>query len=340
MTSDRVLLAHGSGGRMMHELIGRVFLPALTSGYPGLGSEDSAVLTLPAHLGCRIAITTDSYVVSPAFFPGGNIGDLSVNGTVNDLAMSGAIPLYITAGFIVEEGFLFTGLEAVVRSMRQAADIAGVSIVAGDTKVVDRGKADGIFINTAGVGIVPDGINISASGLLPGDRIIVSGTLGDHGMAVMSIREGLSFGSDIRTDSAPLNSLVRDMLAVCPEVHAFRDPTRGGLAATLNEFAASSNVGVVIDESAVPVTDAVRGACELLGLDPMYVANEGKLVASVPAGRADAVLKAMRANPYGKDAAIIGEVIEDHPGKALIKTLIGGTRFLDMPAGEILPRIC
>lgn len=340
MTSERVLLAHGSGGRMMHELIARVFLPALTSGYPGLGSEDSAVLSLPENPGGRIAITTDSYVVSPAFFPGGNIGDLSVNGTVNDLAMSGAIPLYITAGFIVEEGFLFSDLEAVVRSMRQAADIADVSIVAGDTKVVDRGKADGIFINTAGVGIVPDGINITASGLVPGDRIVVSGTLGDHGMAVMSVREGLSFGSDIVTDSAPLGSLVRDMLDVCPEIHAMRDPTRGGLAATVNEFAAASNVGVVLDESAVPVTDAVRGACELLGLDPLYVANEGKLVASVPAGSVDAVLGVMRANPYGKDAAIIGEVTEANPGKALIRTLIGGTRFLDMPAGEILPRIC
>lgn len=340
MTGDRILLAHGSGGRMMHELIDRVFIPALKSRYQGLGSEDSAVLTLPDGNSGRIAITTDSYVVSPAFFPGGNIGDLSVNGTVNDLAMSGAVPLYLTAGFIVEEGFPFSMLEEIVRSMRSAADLAGVCIVAGDTKVVDRGKADGIFINTAGVGTVPAGVDISASGLRPGDRILLSGTVGDHGMAVMSVREGLSFGNTIMTDSAPLGSLVMDMLAVCPAVHALRDPTRGGLAATLNEFAAASGVGVIIDEAAVPVDDAVRGACELLGLDPMYVANEGKLVAAVPEGSAEVVLAAMRANRYGRDAAIIGEVVSEQPGRALIRTLIGGTRFLDMPAGEILPRIC
>jgi hydrogenase expression/formation protein HypE len=336
---ERILLAHGSGGRKMRELIEGVFLPQLGSGYPGIGSEDSAVIDLP-HPGSRLAITTDSYVVTPLFFPGSNIGELAINGTVNDLAMSGAVPLYITAGFIIEEGLALSELGRIVKSMKEAAARSGVTVVAGDTKVVDRGKADGLYINTSGVGLVPDGVNVSSSGLRPGDVLIVSGTLGDHGMAVMSVREGLGFESEIKSDSAPLGGLVKDILDVCPDVHALRDPTRGGLAATLNEFAESSGVGITVDERAIPVTDAVRGACELLGLDPLYVANEGKLVASVPAGRAEAVLGAMRANEYGRNAAIIGEVTGEPVGKVLIRTLICGRRFLDMPAGEILPRIC
>ena len=337
MNYDKILLAHGSGGRMMRELIEGRFLPALTGGYASLGMEDSAVMDFP---GGRIALTTDSYVVNPIFFPGGNIGDLAVNGTVNDLAMSGAVPLYLTTGFIVEEGMPIDQLEEIIRSMKAAADKAGVSIVAGDTKVVDRGKADRLFINTAGVGVVPEGVNISAGGIRPGDCLILSGTLGDHGMAVMSKRAGLGFGSDLVTDSAPLNRLVQEMLAVCPEMHALRDPTRGGLASTLNEFADASKVGILINEAALPVRDSVKGACELLGLDPLYVANEGKLVAAVPRDKADAVLSAMKANEYGKGACIIGEAVADPPGKVLIKTLIGGTRILDMLAGELLPRIC
>jgi hydrogenase expression/formation protein HypE len=340
MKYDKVLLGHGSGGRMMRELIEGLFLPELKGGFGRLGSEDSAVLDLPDGHSGRLAITTDSYVVNPIFFPGGNIGDLAVNGTVNDLAMSGATPLYITVGFIVEEGLPMSELLEIVRSMKQAADKANVSIVAGDTKVVDHGKADRIFINTAGVGLVPDGINITAAALVPGDRIIVSGTIGDHGMAVMSKREGLSFGSEIVSDSAPLNSLVLEMLAVCPEIHALRDPTRGGVASTLNEFASESGVCILLDEKAVPVTDAVRGACEILGLDPLYVANEGKLIASVPQAYADAVLAAMKKNRYGRGSVIIGEVVPEPKGKVLMRTLIGGTRIVDMLSGEQLPRIC
>jgi hydrogenase expression/formation protein HypE len=337
---EKILLGHGSGGRMMRELIGKFFLPALDSGLAGLGVEDSAVVPMPSDAGARLAITTDSYVVNPIFFPGGNIGDLAVNGTVNDLSVAGARPLYITVGFIVEEGLPIDELSLIVRSIREAADKAGVTVAAGDTKVVDRGKADKIFINTTGVGIVPDGVKVSARNLAPGDKLILSGSVGDHGMAVMSVREGLGFEADILTDSAPLNSLVQDMLRVCPEVHAMRDPTRGGLASTLIEFAEESGVGIVIDEKSLPVKDAVRGACEILGLDPLYVANEGKLVASVPAGKADAVLAAMKKNPSGKDSVIIGEVVEEPRAKVLMKTLIGGTRIVDMLSGEQLPRIC
>jgi hydrogenase expression/formation protein HypE len=340
MKHDKVLLGHGSGGRMMRELIEKFFLPELSGGYSRLGSEDSAVLPMPVCGGVRLAITTDSYVVNPVFFPGGNIGDLAVNGTVNDLSMAGANPLYLTCGFIVEEGLPMDELTAIVRSMKEAAVKAGVDIVAGDTKVVDKGKADRIFINTAGVGLVPDGVKITASGVLPGDRIIISGTIGDHGMAVMSKREGLGFESSIVSDSAPLNTLVKDMLAAYPGIHAMRDPTRGGLASTLIEFAEASGVGIVLEEKSIPVNDPVRGACELLGLDPMYVANEGKLVAAVPPEHADAVLAAMKNNPYGKGSVIIGEAVATPPGKVLIKTLIGGTRIVDMLAGEQLPRIC
>jgi hydrogenase expression/formation protein HypE len=337
MTYDKILLGHGSGGRMMRELIEKHFIPVFGNGY-GLGSEDSAVIPAPAST--RVALTTDSYVVNPIFFPGGNIGDLAVNGTVNDLSMSGATPLYITVGFIIEEGFSLSDLGLVIASMKKAADEAGVKIVAGDTKVVDRGKADGIFINTAGFGILPEGISVSPRNIRPGDVIIISGTIGDHGMAVMSKREGLGFEAEIFSDSAPLNSLVKDILSVCPEVRAFRDPTRGGLASTLIEFAEESGTCILISEKTLPVTSAVRGACEILGLDPLYVANEGKLAAAVPPDKADIVLDAMRKNPYGKGAVIIGEVTPSPKGKVLMKTHIGGTRIIDMLAGEQLPRIC
>ena len=324
----------------MRELIEKFFLPTLAGGYGRLGYEDSAVLPLPLSAGDRLALTTDSYVVNPIFFPGGNIGDLAVNGTVNDLAMSGARPMYITCGFIVEEGLPMDELAEIVRSMKEAALTAGVDIVAGDTKVVDKGKADKIFINTAGVGVVPEGINISASAVRPGDKIIISGTIGDHGMAVMSKREGLGFESEIVNDSAPLNSLVADMLKAFPGIHAMRDPTRGGLASTLIEFAESSSVCITLDERSIPVTEPVRGACEMLGLDPMYVANEGKLVAAVPQEHAEAVLAAMMNNVYGRGSVIIGEATDSPAGKVLIKTLIGGTRIVDMLSGEQLPRIC
>ncbi len=337
---EKILLGHGSGGRMMRELIEKFFIPAFSDGNAGLGSEDSAVLDLKIGPGEKLAVTTDSYVVSPVFFPGGNIGDLAVNGTVNDLAMAGARPLYLTTGFIVEEGLPLSELEEIVDSMKEAAETAGVIIVAGDTKVVDRGKADRIFINTSGVGIVPAGVNISSKNLKPGDVIIISGTIGDHGMAVMSKREGLGFETDILSDSAPLNSLVSDILAVCPDVHAFRDPTRGGVTSTLIEFAEGSGVGIVIDEKTLPVTDSVRGACEILGLDPLYVANEGKLIASIPSGSAEAVLEVMKKNRYGVGSTVIGRVVADHPGRVLMKTLIGGTRIIDMLSGEQLPRIC
>ena len=336
--NDKVMLGHGSGGRMMRELVEKHFLPAFGSGGTGLGVEDSAVLPMPT--GGRLAMTTDSYVVSPVFFPGGDIGDLAINGTVNDLAMAGATPLYITCGFIVEEGLPLTDLERIIASMAAAAAKAGVKIVAGDTKVVDRGKADGIFINTSGVGVVPDGVNVSARGVKPGDAIIVSGTIGDHGMAVMSRREGLEFDGEIYSDSAPLNGLVARMLAACPDIHAMRDPTRGGVTSTLVEFAEESKVCIVVDERALPVREAVRGACEILGLDPMLVANEGKLIAAVPKDKAEAVLAAMKEDEFGRDAVIIGEAVVDPPGKVYMKTLIGGTRIVDMLSGEQLPRIC
>lgn len=338
MRDSKVLLGHGSGGRMMRELIEKFFLPAFDSGSAGLGSEDSAVLRMPA--GGRLAITTDSYVVSPYFFPGGNIGDLAVNGTVNDLAVAGATPLYITAGFIVEEGLPLSDLKTIILSMKAAAQAAGVVIVAGDTKVVEKGKADGIFINTTGVGTVPDNIHISSGNLKPGDRLILSGTIGDHGMAVMSKRAGLEFEGNILSDSAPLHSIVADMLALCPEMHAMRDPTRGGLASTLVEFAEESGVCITIDEKLLPVKEPVRGACEILGLDPLYVANEGKLVAAVPHDRAEEVLRAMKRHRLGKDSVIIGEASAAPAGKVLMKTFIGGTRIVDMLSGEQLPRIC
>ena len=332
---DRVLLAHGSGGKLSHDLIEKNFVPAF--GNPLLNKlDDSAVFELSGQL----AFTTDSYTVSPIFFPGGDIGKLAVNGTVNDLAMSGAIPLYLSLSFIIEEGFLIAELEKIVNSVCQAADEAGVKIVAGDTKVVNQGSADKLFINTSGIGIVATGVDISGANAIPGDKVIVSGNLGDHGIAVLSQREGLKFQVPVESDCAPLNKLVAEILATSANIHCLRDPTRGGLATTLNEFARQSQVGIRIEEEGIPINKAVLAACELLGFDPLYVANEGKLVAVVAPSDADKVLARMRQNQYGTEAAIIGEVVNEHPGKVVMKTRLGSSRIVDMPVGELLPRIC
>jgi hydrogenase expression/formation protein HypE len=332
----QIVLGHGSGGKLTAELIQNVFLPAFRNDVLAR-MEDQAVLDID---GARLAFTTDSFVVTPIFFPGGDIGRLAVHGTVNDLAMSGARPRFLAATFILEEGLPLDDLARVVESMRDAAAECGVDIVTGDTKVVDRGKADRLFITTTGIGVLEGDVRISASAARPGDAILVSGTIGDHGMAVMSQREGLSFEGTIESDTAPLHDLVAAMLAASPEIHCLRDPTRGGLATTLNELAAQSNAGMVIDESAIAVTDAVRGACEVLGLDPMYVANEGKLVAVVAREAADLILHAMKTHRYGRDARVIGTVVAEHPGMVIMKTGIGGTRVVDVMFGEQLPRIC
>jgi len=332
---DKVLLAHGSGGKLSHDLIEKNFVPAF--GNPVLNKlDDSAVF----ELGGRLAFTTDSFVVSPIFFPGGDIGKLAVNGTVNDLAMNGAVPLYLSLSFIIEEGFLIAELEKVVNSIHQAADEAGVKIVAGDTKVVNQGSADKLFINTSGIGIVSPGVDISGANAIPGDKVIVSGSLGDHGIAVLSQREGLKFQVPIESDCAPLNKLVAEILETSAGIHCLRDPTRGGLATTLNEFAEQSQVGIRIEEESIPINKAVLAACELLGFDPLYVANEGRLVAVVTPSDADKVLAKMRQNQYGTEATIIGEVVNEHPGKVVMKTRLGSSRIVDMPVGELLPRIC
>jgi hydrogenase expression/formation protein HypE len=332
---DKILLAHGSGGKLSHELIEKSFVKAFSN--PFLAKlDDSAVFDLSG----RLAFTTDSYVVSPIFFPGGDIGKLAVCGTVNDLAMSGAKPLYLSLSFIIEEGLLQSELEQIVDSVQRAAQEAGVEIVTGDTKVVPKGSADKLFINTAGVGIIPEGINISGSNARPGDKVILSGTIGDHGIAVLSQREGLSFSTKLESDCAPLGGLVAEMLNASPSIHCLRDPTRGGLATTLNELAKQSKVSVRIEEEKIPVREEVLGACEMLGFDPLYVANEGKLVAIVPAEDADKVLKAMRKNRYGKNATIIGEVRAEKPGRVVMKTVLGASRIVDMLVGDLLPRIC
>jgi hydrogenase expression/formation protein HypE len=333
---DTIQLAHGSGGKLTAELIERFFLPRF--GNDTLNRlEDQAVLQLPPG---RIALTTDSFVVDPIFFPGGNIGDLAINGTVNDICMSGARPLYLTVAFIIEEGLPLTALHRILLSMEREAGKAGLTVVAGDTKVVNRGSCDKIFINTTGLGMVPEGVNISARNLRPGDKIIVSGTIADHGMAILTSRQGLSFQSQVCSDTASLHDLVAAMLSVTTEIHAMRDPTRGGLAATVNEFAQASRVGIMLDAGAIPVRPEVQGACEILGIDPLYVANEGKLVAAVPAGVADQLLAVMRRHPLGSDAAIIGEVGADNPGLVAMSTILGASRIVDMPVGEQLPRIC
>jgi len=332
---DKILLAHGSGGKLAHELIEKSFVKALAN--PLLARlDDSAVFDLSG----RLAFTTDSYVVSPIFFPGGDIGKLAVCGTVNDLAMSGARPLYLSLSFIIEEGLLQDELDKIVNSVQKAAEEAGVEIVTGDTKVVPRGSADKLFINTAGVGIIAEGVNISGSNARPGDKVILSGTIGDHGIAVLSQREGLSFSTRLKSDCAPLGGLVAEMLNVCPNIHCLRDPTRGGLSTSLNELAKQSKVSIRIEEEKIPVREEVLAACEMLGFDPLYVANEGKLVAIVPAEDADKVLAAMRENNYGKGAAIIGEVRAENPGRVVMKTILGAHRIVDMLVGDLLPRIC
>ncbi|NUM43442.1 MAG: hydrogenase expression/formation protein HypE [Anaerolineales bacterium] len=331
-----IILGHGGGGKLSAELVEHMFVPAFRNeALENLG--DAAVFKVN---GARLAMSTDSFVVRPLFFPGGNIGELAVNGTVNDLSMSGARPLYLSVGFILEEGLPLETLGRIVDSMAAAAKAAGVQLVTGDTKVVDKGHGDGIFINTSGIGLIPDGVNIGPHRAAPGDVVIVSGTIGDHGMAIMSVREGLEFDSPIESDTAALNGLVADMLAAYPDIHVLRDPTRGGVSSTLNEIARSSNVGIMLDETKIPVNQAVRSACELLGLDPLFVANEGKLLAIVPPSGAEAVLAAMKAHPHGQRAAIIGQVVAQHPGMLVARTGIGGTRVISMQIGEQLPRIC
>jgi hydrogenase expression/formation protein HypE len=332
---DKILLAHGSGGKLAHDLIVKSFVSTLDN--PLLAQMDDAAVFDVKH---RLAFTTDSYVVNPIFFPGGNIGKLAVCGTVNDLATSGARPLYLSLALIIEEGLPISDLKIVIDAIKTTADEAGVKIVTGDTKVVNRGSADKLFINTSGIGVIPEGIAISGSNAQPGDKIIISGTIGDHGIAVLSKREGISFKTTLESDCAPLAGMVADMLKASRQIHSLRDPTRGGLATTLNELAEQSKVGMRIEEEAIPVKDAVLGACELLGFDPLYVANEGKMIAVVSAAAADAILKAMRKHKYGKDAAIIGEVIADHPGRVVLKTALGSTRIVDMLVGDLLPRIC
>jgi hydrogenase expression/formation protein HypE len=333
----QVTLAHGGGGRLTHALVERMFLAAFRN--PALEPlHDGAILEVPAG---RLALSTDSFVVSPLFFPGGDIGSLAVHGTVNDLAMCGARPLALTAGFVLEEGLPMDDLWRIVRSMARAARDAGVSVVTGDTKVVDRGKGDGVFINTTGVGMVPEGVDIAPSRARPGDRLLLNGRIADHGIAIMSVREGLAFETTIESDSAALNGLVGTLLdALGGQVHVLRDPTRGGLASATNEIAASAKVGLRLEESAIPLAEQVRGACEILGLDPLYVANEGKVLAIVAPEAAERALALMRAHPLGREAAIVGEVVAEHPGRVMMRSRVGGVRVVDMLSGEQLPRIC
>jgi hydrogenase expression/formation protein HypE len=333
---DTVLLGHGSGGKLSAELVRDLFLPAFTN--PALARlDDQAVVRIN---GARIAITTDSFVVKPLFFPGCDIGSLAVHGTVNDLAMGGATPLFLSAAFIIEEGLAMETLRRVVASLRRAAEAAGVQVVTGDTKVVEKGSGDGLFINTTGIGLVPDDIDFSADRARPGDKVLLSGSLGDHGIAILAQREGLEFESTIQSDSAALHGLVSDMLRVTHNLRCMRDPTRGGLSSALNEIAEQSRVSIELQESTISIREEVRGACELLGLDPLYVANEGKLVAIVPADVADRVLAAMRNNPLGASAQIIGTVTVGYPGLVTMRTTLGTSRIVDMLAGDQLPRIC
>ena len=333
--SDKILLAHGSGGKLAHDLVEKSFLQAFSN--PLLAKlDDSATFDFSG----RLAFTTDSYVVNPIFFPGGDIGKLAVCGTVNDLAMAGSVPLYLSLSFIIEEGLPQEDLMQIVSSVKEAAEEADVQVITGDTKVVDRGTADKLFINTTGVGMIPEGVDISGSKAKPGDKVILSGTIGDHGIAVLSQREGLSFSTQLQSDCAPLNKLVADIIKVSPQIHCLRDPTRGGLATTLNELAKQSKVGIKIEEEKIPVREEVYAACEMLGFDPLYVANEGKLVAIVAPGDAEAILDRMRQNTYGRNAAIIGEVRQEYPGRLVMRTRLGASRIVDMLVGDLLPRIC
>jgi hydrogenase expression/formation protein HypE len=336
LAKGAVDMSHGSGGRAMAQLIGELFQRYLDNALLTLGNDQALFAPPPG----RLVISTDGHVVSPLFFPGGDIGSLAVHGTINDVAMAGARPLYLAAGFILEEGFPLADLARIVESMANAANAAGVPVVTGDTKVVERGKGDGVFITTTGIGVVPDGILISGDRAEPGDAILVSGSIGDHGVAILSKRENLGFETEIRSDSAALHELVAAMIAAVPDIHCLRDPTRGGLATTLNELAHQSGVGMQIREDAIPVGPEVAAACELLGLDPLYVANEGKLIAICPSDQADRLLEAMRAHPLGVASSIIGEVVEDPHRFVQMETGFGGSRIVDWLAGEQLPRIC
>lgn len=344
---ERILLGHGSGGTLSNDLIRRVFVAGL-GGEALAALEDQATIDLhgapgggqAAPDGARLAFTTDSFVVRPIFFPGGDVGTLAVHGTINDLAVGGATPLYLSAAFILEEGLALADLTRIVTSMRAACEATGVALVTGDTKVVDRGKGDQVFITTSGVGLVPAGRTLSIRNARPGDRVLVSGTIGDHGIAIMSVREGIEFDTVLESDTAPLTGLTQAMLHACPDIRCMRDATRGGLASVLNELADASRVGVRIDEAALPLRPEVRAACEMLGLDPLYVANEGKLIAVVPPQDAPVVLAAMRAHPLGAASAEIGQIVADHAGMVVLRSLVGGERVVTMLAGEQLPRIC
>ena len=331
---ERILLGHGSGGKLMYQLIREHFVPE----FELKALNDSAVLKGISK--GKMAFTTDSYVVSPIFFPGGNIGELAVYGTVNDLSMVGAKPLYITSGLILEEGFPLEDLKKILTSMSEAAQKAGVKIVAGDTKVVNKGKGDGIFINTSGIGVIDEGVDVSPLRVKPTDKVILSGPIGNHGISIIAERNGLTFNPPVLSDTAPLNGLVREMLRKTKKIHAMRDPTRGGLATTLKEIAVDSGYCIAIEENAIPVPSGVKGACELLGLDPLYVANEGILIAIVSNEVAEPLVNAMRKNPVAREACIIGEVQKKPKGMILLKTVIGGTRMIDMLSGDQLPRIC
>jgi len=335
---DHILLGHGSGGSLSADLIRDIFIEGLAPN-PAAALEDQAILSLDGGAS-RLAFTTDSFVVRPLFFPGGDIGTLAINGTVNDLAVGGAEPRFLSAAFILEEGLPIADLRRIVESMRRACDIAGVKLVTGDTKVVDRGKGDQVFITTSGVGWMPPGRSLSIASARPGDCILISGTLGDHGIAIMSLREGIEFETTLESDCASLAGLTRAMLEACPSIRCMRDPTRGGLSSALNELAAASDIGVRIDETTLPIRTEVRAACEMLGLDPLYVANEGKLMAVVPPQDAPRLLAVMRAHPLGKNAAIIGRVVADHAAMVVLNSLVGGERVVTLLAGEQLPRIC
>ncbi|SPD73033.1 carbamoyl phosphate phosphatase, hydrogenase 3 maturation protein [uncultured Desulfobacterium sp.] len=336
MKTRQILLDHGSGGRLSHELITGLMLPAFDNA-PLSELHDGARLDIA---GMRLAFSTDSYVVDPIFFPGGDIGVLSVNGTVNDLAMCGAAPLFLSAGLIIEEGFCLDDLDRIIASMTSAAKNAGVTIVTGDTKVVPAGTADKIFINTSGIGLIPEGIIISGDRAQPGDKVIISGPIADHGVTILVQRKGMEFESDITSDTTPLNHMVGGMLSSCPDIHVLRDPTRGGVGTSLNEIAERSRVGIKLYEDKIPIRAETAGICELLGLDPLYIANEGKLLAFVRPEHVNRVLSVMKKHHAGKDACLIGEVISDSHAKVIMRTRIGGTRIVDMPAGEQLPRIC
>lgn len=338
MTTDKILLDHGSGGKISHSLTKDMMLPVFNNDILA-ALNDGAIFELA---GSQLAFSTDSYTVDPIFFPGGNIGDLAINGTVNDIAMCGATPLYLSVGLIIEEGLSITDLETIINDMGRAAEAAGVTVVTGDTKVVPRGTADRIFINTSGIGLIPPDVHVASDNAKAGDKIILSGTIADHGITILTQREGLSFETSLQSDSAPLNHMIKKMFSAtaAEDIHVLRDPTRGGVGTALNEIAEKSVIGIEIIEDQIPLKNEVAGACELLGFDPLYLANEGKLLAFVSPDRAQAVLEAIRSDPYGKDAAVIGQVVDDYPGKVFLKTRIGGKRIVDMLAGEQLPRIC